>query len=264
MKPFLSFLMILLLLGSGPLLAENSRRDPILFQYSAINALLAGVYEGDMSMADLARHGDTGLGTINGIDGEMLVVDGKFYSIKADGRAYVLAPTEKTPFAVMAFLRADLQDSLAQLPSIAALTRVLDQHIATLGDGNAFQVIRIDGDFSRLALRSEPKQSPPYRPLAVVMKEQQVNFELKAVRGTLIGFRIPDYMTGLNVPGYHFHFITEDRSQGGHVLNLELVRAELKLGTLSQFEMALPQNHLFKRSSLGSDREKQLQAVEQQ
>ncbi len=243
-----------------PLKAGQTKGVEVVYQYSAINALLAGIYDGDMTLAGLAEHGDTGIGTINGIDGEMIVLDGHFYSIKSDGLAYKLKNDVKTPFAVMAFLKPGLESALKKAIGVDVLTARLDKLIQAK---NAVQVIRIDGAFSQLKVRSEPKQNPPYRPLAVVMAEQQVNFELNNVKGTMIGFRMPGYMTGLNVPGYHFHFITEDRKRGGHVLNLEMINGQVKIGTLRGFNMELPESKLFNDVVLGSDREDELRSVEQ-
>jgi len=171
-----------------------------------------------------------------------------------------LANDVKTPFAVMAFLNPEIEVALNKAVGITALTSQLNKRIEAK---NAVQVIRIDGTFSQLKVRSEPKQKPPYRSLAVVMSEQQVNFELNDVKGTMIGFRMPDYMTGLNVPGYHFHFITEDRKRGGHVLNLEMSDGRAKIDTLRGFNMELPDTKLFNDTLLGSDREEELRSVEQ-
>ncbi|OUS30325.1 alpha-acetolactate decarboxylase [Gammaproteobacteria bacterium 45_16_T64] len=243
-----------------PLKAGQDRKIDTVFQYSAINALLAGVYDGDLTLESLAEHGNTGIGTINGIDGEMIVLDGVFYSIKSDGLAYKLAPGEKTPFAVVAFLNAEVESVLKETSSVDVLTK----HLDTLIDAhNAIQVIRIDGSFTQLTLRSEPKQTRPYRPLAELMAEEQVKFELNDVKGTMIGFRMPDYMTGLNVPGYHFHFITDDRKRGGHVLNLQMISGQVTLDTQRGFNMVLPNIPLFNEAMLGSDREKELESVEQ-
>jgi acetolactate decarboxylase len=241
-------------------LVQAQSSSSTLFQYSAINALLAGVYEGDMTIAQLAKKGDTGLGTINHIDGELIAIDGQFFAIKADGKAHRLPTTEKTPFAVMAFIDHAAEYSLASQASVEALEHSLDDKISAK---NSFQLIRIDGEFEQLTVRSEPKQSPPYRPLVEVMKEQQVSFELNNVNGSMIGFRTPDYITGVNVPGYHFHFISDDHSRGGHVLKLSFNGGQLRLKTLTEFEMALPDNALFNNAHLGSEREHELKAVEQ-
>lgn len=240
--------------------SANLKSDT-LFQYSTINALLQGLYDGDMTLGELARHGDTGLGTINGVDGELIVIDGAFYNIKDDGQVYELAPGEKTPFAVMAFFNADLNGDLPPGIDYSALQAHLDHLIKTRND---FQTIRIDGAFPSMTVRSEPKQVPPYRRLAKVIKEEQVTFDLVDVKGTLIGFRMPNYVAGINIPGYHFHFLTDDRKRGGHVLALKTGSGKILVDTLTRFEMVLPRTRGFDELDLGGKREKELHAVEKQ
>jgi hypothetical protein len=101
-RPFLAFLLVLVL--AGPLPAAEGR---LLFQTSTLQALLGGVYDGDLTYNELARHGDFGIGTFNALDGEMIALDGKFYQIRADGRAYPVNPSMKTPFAEVTFFKAN-------------------------------------------------------------------------------------------------------------------------------------------------------------
>src|SRR6476661_8800723 len=72
-----------------------------VYQISTISSLLAGGYDGDTTVGELIRHGDFGLGTFNGVDGEMIVLDGQTYRATTDGLAHPVAPTELTPFAVV-------------------------------------------------------------------------------------------------------------------------------------------------------------------
>src|SRR5262249_44845894 len=83
---------------------------------------------------------------------------------------------------------------------------------------NNFLAVRVDGRFAAITLRSVHRQEPPYRPLADVVKGQSV-WTLKEVSGTLVGVRSPAWVAGLNVPGYHWHFLSDDRTVGGHVLD---------------------------------------------
>lgn len=52
--------------------------------------------------------------------------------------------------------------------------------------------MRIDGDFELVRARSVPRQHPPSKPLTEVVAEQHV-FETQDVRGSLVGFRFPEY-----------------------------------------------------------------------
>src|ERR687898_1314058 len=80
----------------------HAEREPhVLFQASTIGALLDGAFDGDLSFAELAEHGDLGLGTLNHLDGEMIAIDGEFFRADVDGNVTPVPPEEKTPFAVV-------------------------------------------------------------------------------------------------------------------------------------------------------------------
>jgi acetolactate decarboxylase len=208
----------------------------VLFQASTIGALLQGAYDGDVTFAELAEHGDLGLGTLNGLDGEMIAVDGLFHRADVDGAVHEVSPSTKTPFAVMVFFtptaEIDLDGSLAQDELLARLDELVPA-------GAASWAVRIDGSFERVRARSVPKQTPPYRPLTEVVAEQHV-FELEDVAGTMLGFRFPVYSEGIEVSGYHLHFISEDRARGGHVLDCGTRSVHAALDPSSDLHVELP------------------------
>ncbi len=208
-----------------------------LFQTSTIDALLSGNYEGDVSFAELEARGDFGLGTFDALDGEMIGLDGAFYQVKADGRAYEVDERTKTPFAVVTFFEPAEIRQLAAPMDYAALRAYLDEIVA--GDAATCHAVRVDGHFHYVKTRSVPRQRKPYPPLVEAVKHQPT-FEFHDVLGSLVGFRFPDYVGGLNVSGYHFHFITEDRSAGGHLLECDIARGELRVDHESDLNLELP------------------------
>lgn len=229
-----------------------------IFQNSTINALLEGVYDGAMTYGELRRHGDFGLGTFNGLDGEMIAFDGKFYQVKSDGVAYPVSDEQCTPFATVSFFRPAVHRRISEPLDFERLQSLMD----SLMDGpNLFHAIRLDGEFSTMKTRSVPRQEKPYPHLEEVAKNQPI-FDFKDVRGTLAGFRFPDYTRGLNVPGFHLHFLTEDRKAGGHVLDLELERGELAIDSTSQFHMELPTDPAFLHADLSGDHAAELDKAE--
>ena len=117
-----------------------------------------------------------------------------------------------------------------------ALVAFLDRLVS--GEASCYAV-RVDGWFSYVKTRSVPRQRKPYPPLAEVVQHQPT-FELYDVPGSLVGFRFPHYAQGLNVAGYHFHFITADRSTGGHVLKFRLARGELRIDREADLRLELP------------------------
>ncbi len=218
-------------------LAEHGEQaHHTLFQTSTIDVLLDGNYDGDVSFAELGDRGNLGLGTLNALDGEMIGLDGHFYQVKADGRAYPVDGKARTPFAVVTIFEPDTHQPLATPMDFEALCAYLDR---VLGDEPGCCAIRIDGYFDRVRTRSVARQRKPYPPLVEAV-ENQPTFELRDVSGSLVGFRFPHYAQGINVAGYHFHFITEDRDAGGHVLECRLARGELHVDQEADMRLELP------------------------
>ncbi|WP_416793613.1 acetolactate decarboxylase [Lactobacillus delbrueckii] len=79
------------------------RKDPKLFQHGTLAMLVAGLFDGTMSIEELLKHGDSGIGTCSGLDGEMVILDGIAYTIRRDGTVEALSGDVKTPFACVHF-----------------------------------------------------------------------------------------------------------------------------------------------------------------
>jgi acetolactate decarboxylase len=208
----------------------------VLFQASTIGALLDGAYEGDVSFTELAEHGDLGLGTVNGLDGEMIALDGSFYRAGVDGEIEEVSPSERTPFAVVVsfdpVIELDLEGSIDHDRLLAELDRRIPADTASCA-------VRIDGRFELIRARSVPRQQPPYRPLTEVVAEQHV-FDFGGIDGTMLGFRFPDYAEGIEVSGWHLHFISEDRSRGGHVLDSRASAIHIGIDPSGELHVELP------------------------
>ncbi|MEI8314766.1 MAG: acetolactate decarboxylase [Verrucomicrobiota bacterium] len=229
-----------------------------LFQYATINSLLAGVFDGDMTIATLKHHGDFGIGTFNALDGEMLALDGQFYQIRSDGHVYPAPDDMRTPFATVLFFHTARSLILTNIASLHALEQELDRQLPS---PNAFHAFRLEVEIESAKTRSVPRQEKPYPTLADAARKQSV-FEFQNKTGTLVGFRTPDFMQGLNVPGYHFHFLTADRQAGGHVLDCVIRHAEVRIAATSQFLMVLPERGAFQQTDLARDRGAELRRVE--
>ncbi len=215
----------------------HAEREPhVLFQASTIAALLDGAYEGDLSFAELAEQGDLGLGTLNGLDGEMIALGGRFYRADVAGAVNEIDPGERTPFAVVTRFEPTAECRLGGPLSHEELLAAIDE---LAPDGAVSCAIRLDGRFELVRARSVPRQEPPYRPLTEVVAEQHV-FELHDVEGTMLGFRFPEYAEGIEVGGYHLHFISADRTRGGHVLSSRSSGLRAQLDPSSDLHVELP------------------------
>jgi acetolactate decarboxylase len=216
----------------------HEEREPhVLFQASTIGALIDGAFEGDLSFGELAEHGNLGLGTLNHLDGEMIAIDGEFFRADFDGNVTPIGAGERTPFAVMTTFEPTVEE---RLPGEELSHEELLARLDELVPGGASScAIRLDGRFELVRARSVPRQEPPYRPLTEVVADQHV-FELGEVEGTMLGFRFPAYAEGIEVAGYHLHFVSADRSRGGHVLDSRSRGLRVQLDPSNDLHVELP------------------------
>jgi acetolactate decarboxylase len=249
LKRYLWFAVLLIALAVSVLPAYSQQILQLHpgFQVSTLGALNVGVYEGGATLAKLKQHGNFGLGTFEGLDGEMVVLNGKFYQIKTDGVAYPVADEVKTPFSTVTFFRRERSLRLTGQMTYQGLKQQIGERLPTQ---NLPYAIRIQGTFPYLKVRSVPKQTLPYPPLSDVVSQQQRVFELRDVRGTLVGFQLPQYLKSVNVGGYHFHFITSDHKAGGHLLDGEFLNPIADVETLRDWQMMLPDHTAFAQASL--------------
>jgi acetolactate decarboxylase len=247
-------LVVFLLLVGG---LRGQTRD-VLFQTSTIDALLQGVYDGKLTFAELRTHGNFGIGTFNGADGEMIALDGRFYQVTSDGKVHPVGDDMRTPFASVTDFVPDLTIPVTSPLSLEEMEKKID---AALPGANWFYAIRVTGQFEAVKTRSVPRQEPPYKPLTEVVKVQPV-FNLKDVEGTLAGFLCPGFAKGLNVPGYHLHFLNRAENAGGHVLGCVLRQGKIEISIKREFRLSLPATHSFSEADLVRDRSRDVQVVE--
>jgi acetolactate decarboxylase len=206
-----------------------------VFQTSTLEALLHGAYEGDVTVAELARRGDLGLGTFDALDGELIAVDGVVYRAAADGSVAPAEPDRRCPFAVVTRFRARVEKTVGAL-DFDALLEVLDRDVPRTG---VCAAVRHDGRFEHVRLRSVPAQRPPWRTLDEVLAEQRV-FEASDVDGTVVGFRFLPSAAGLDFPGFHLHFIRADHRFGGHLLSCRTTAVRVALDFDADLDLELP------------------------
>jgi len=252
---------ILLPLALAAGCAERAERD-VLFQTATLGALVEGVFDGNLAVGELKKRGDLGLGTFDAMDGELVMLGGHVYRVRADGKAEAVGDEETTPFATVTFFEADHTGSLEGPFDLAHLEEMLDKVLPTK---NIPYAIVIEGTFARVKTRSIPRQTKPYPRLAEVTAKQST-FEFENVRGSLVGFRCPQYMKGLNLPGWHLHFLTADRTaggpcsercsllQGGHVLELVTDKVRFAIDYTFAIYVALPKGGGFYEADLASDK----------
>jgi acetolactate decarboxylase len=238
--------------------SQHTSDRELLYQVSTINALLEGSYDGQVSIKELKNYGDIGIGTFAKLDGEMIVLDGEVYRAKSDGTVEKVDDNQSTPFASVTYFNEDQKIENVEFTDYKSLQKILDTEIE---NRNLFYTFKVSGEFSYVKVRSVPPQQKPYLPLEEVTKNQPT-FEYENVRGTLLGFWCPTYVDGINVPGYHLHFISEDKTMGGHLLEVKCKNGTILADQTPSFQMTLPENSDFGKLDLEKDKTEELEHVE--
>jgi acetolactate decarboxylase len=216
----------------------NYRMTNTVTQVSILDALLASQFDGCLPSRELLEQGDLGIGTFDRMNGEMVIMDGTIYQVKADGKVYTPDPENRTPFATVCHFRPDETWSLTGPIDLEAMEKVIDEKAV---NQNVFCAIRVDGSFSYMKTHALQEQSRPYPPTAEVVRAC-VQFEMKDVSGTIVGFRAPPYLKGINDPGYHLHFLSDDRTQGGHVREFVMDRGTCAIDICGNHLVILPED----------------------
>jgi acetolactate decarboxylase len=219
-----------------------------LYQVSTATALVEGIYQGAVRVATLREHGDLGLGTFEHLDGEMVIVDGHCFQVRSDGSVRECGDDVLSPFAVVTRFAPGAAVTLAQCPDLSHLTSRCD---ALRPSDNFFFALRVDGHFEYVHTRAmcRTDEGVPLVQAAAVQPE----FELHDVSGTLVGFWTPEYAKTLNVPGYHLHFVSADRTSGGHLLQCRGTNLRLQIQREGDYRIALPETEEFFKADLRRD-----------
>jgi acetolactate decarboxylase len=217
-----------------------------LFQTSTMAALLDAVYDGEMTVEQLLEHGNFGLGTFNALDGEMIVNDGTVHQLRSDGGATNVPPDLQTPFACVTHFNPEETVTIENPMDKEDFEALVD---AVIENPNMFAAIRFTGQFEKIDTRTVFCQCHPYPPMLDVVRKQPTR-HFGASNGTMLGFRTPAYMQGVNVAGFHLHFLSADQKRGGHVTDYRVTSGRLEIAMISQVEIQLPKTRQFAEANL--------------
>ncbi|MDO5847109.1 MAG: acetolactate decarboxylase [Methanocorpusculum sp.] len=243
----------------------SSAESCTLYQVSLLSGLVLGDFCGHLPLSVLKTHGDTGLGTFDGADGELIMLDGAVFRAAADGTIEQPRDTETTPFAAAVFFKPDFTADGIGAASLQELEERL--FLLTAEDKNSILMLRLEGFFPSITLRSIVKQKKSGVPLAEVLKTGQRVYTFTGCTGTLVGLCCPEYMGGINAPGWHFHFISADKTKGGHLLDCTLENGSAVFCRIESFSLQLPQSRssdssIFRYLDFSKDTADDLRAVE--
>lgn len=244
---------------SGLAKAPHTDRDT-LYQVSTIDALMQGAFDGVEPVGELKKHGDFGIGTFDALDGEMIVLDGKVYRAGADGAISIAPDNDTTPFATVTYFDRDFVEKTSEPMNFSTFSSTMS---AGLPSQNIIYAVRIHGMFPVMKVRSIPAQRKPYPTLTAAAENQSV-FTYQDTTGTVVGFYTPSFLKGLDVTGFHLHFISDDRRTGGHILDFTVPgNTTVEYDITPGFTMILPTSGSFTGADLTKDLSGDLAKVEQ-
>ena len=229
-----------------------------IYQTGTIASLIQCVYDGDTIVKNLSKYGDFGLGTVDAIDGELIILDGFFYLADVNSKISVINNLVKTPFAVISHFKPELSEQIVNVD----FHQFEQEYLKNFPSLNYVYAIKIVANFSYIKIRSESCQTKPYKKLSETMPKLQKIHEFRDIKGTLVGVWYPEFMAGLNVPGFHFHFIDEKRLIGGHVFDFNILNGEVSLQKIASVQIDFIETQEFEQANLSLDHADDILKVE--
>ena len=216
-----------------------------IYHYSVLKALDNGVLESTMTVGELKKYGGHGLGTYNGLDGEMIAMDNVVYRVQTDGKVYVPEDITQTPYAVVCHYNEDHSLHMEGEIDYPNLSAYAEEKLPSL---NLFYAIRISGTFDYIKCGGADKQARPYDKSIAEMLEGRPLFEANDIPGTLVGYWCPAYIGDINTDGFHLHFLADDLSMAGHLLEFRAKTLAIGYDTKYEYTFVLPETEDFKKA----------------
>lgn len=199
---------------------------------------MAGLYGGSLTIGELLEHGDLGIGTLDSIDGELIVLDGKAYQAKGSGEKPEVIEVQAdvtVPYAAVIFHQAEVIFK----QRYEMTDQELQKRIESYYDGeNLFRSLKIHGHFAKMHVRMIPKSTSEQKFAEVAT--HQPEYTIENVTGTIVGIWTPEIFHGVSVAGYHLHFISDDHTFGGHVLDYVITEGVVEVGAVDQLDQRFP------------------------
>lgn len=233
-----------------------------IYQVSTLQALMLGYTKKVTTVEEFVKHGDIGIGTFENIDGEMILLDGQCYQACEDGHINKAPDGYGIPFATCKYLKREKEYELSDIGNIEQLRVALNNKIDEDFALNSMHVLRIDGEFESVSARSEGKYESEHIKLKQILKTKQKDFVFNNVKGTLVGMYFPDYMNGINAAGWHLHFISEDRTTGGHVFDVNIKKCKVYADRVTGLELRIPDTPAFDTYDFRDDSSDDIDEVE--
>ncbi|SUN78697.1 alpha-acetolactate decarboxylase [Streptococcus macacae NCTC 11558] len=199
---------------------------------------MAGLYDGSLTVGELLEYGDLGIGTLDSIDGELIVLDGKAYQAKGSGdkpKVVEVPKDMKVPYAAVIHHEAEVIFK----QRFPMTDKELQNRIESYYDGeNLFRSIKIHGMFAKMHVRMIPRSTSDVK--FAEAATHQPEYTAEHIKGTIVGIWTPEIFHGVSVAGYHLHFISDDHTFGGHVMDYVITEGQVEVGAVDQLDQRFP------------------------
>jgi len=258
--PLCVSVLIVLFLGFSANAQQKAKpNNGDLFSAGYAAGFIGGLYDAWYPYKKLKLQGDFGLGAPARLDGELIMLNGKLYQTRSTGKTTLMSDTGKTPYAVVCFFHANKIYKPGKQLTKAALFHYLD---SILTNQNGIYAIHVSGKFRYVKTRAfPPVTQKPYLPLAAMLDRQHF-FEFNNIKGDLVGYKLPGFLEGPHISGYHFHFLSADKESGGHIIDVITDDITIEVDTLNSYTIDLPQTADFKNFDFKKDRKEEIKSVE--
>ena len=233
------------------------------YQVSTLQALALGFSKSVITVEELIQNGDIGLGTFEDVDGEMIVLDGKCYRAKNNGDVVPAEDKRGVPFASVCRFQSNRTEEIEKIDTIENLKTWLTLRIEEDFGLNSMYAVRIDGDFAKVDARSESGTRAHHLTLKDALSVTQKAFIFENIKGTLVCVYYPDYMDGINAAGWHMHFLSEDKKNGGHVFDVSINQGKVDFCKIVSLEIRIPDSPAFDTYALKGASKEDIKSVEQ-
>ncbi|WP_192483932.1 MULTISPECIES: acetolactate decarboxylase [Cysteiniphilum] len=199
-----------------------------LYQYGTISALLAGDYREKVDLSTTKAHDNTfAIGAGVGL-GEVVAINGVYYI--ADPHGQLKEMNKPSGFSFLTATDFKPNNSLNfSIKNKLSLEKLQEMIMSKVKSNQISYAILIKGQFKQILLRSEDYSKAQDLPLDIWLKQHENRYTLKDISGEMVTFFSPEYTKGFGVPGFHSHFVTDDKKTGGHVLNAEISKAQVEI-----------------------------------
>lgn len=239
---------------------DKSLPENRLYQYGVADAFVGGLYKGTLPISELKKNGDFGLGAPDMLDGELMMYEGKVFQTQASGLTRIVPNTFKTSLSFVTFFKPDMQFEMTNSTAREQVLALIEQKLT---NKNGLYAIKITGRFDSIRTRAfPPVTAEPFPPLSTIMDRQHF-FDMKNTKGVLVGYKFPSYLNGINVAGYHFHFLSENERDGGHVLDFVGNDLKIEVAALNRFDLEIPKVGEFQQFKFKDNRNEDLERAEQ-